>query len=301
MLTGEPVPVEVGPSARVVGATVNAGGRLVVRATRVGADTQLAQMAALVEQAQSGKAPVQRLADRVSAVFVPVVIALSLATLGFWLGAGAPAVGGVHRGGGRADHRLPVRARPRDADRAAGRHRPRRAARHPDQGPRGAGVHAPGRHDRAGQDGHRDHRPDVPCGRRAGRRGAGRASCCGSPARSRTPPSTRSPARSPMPPASGSATCPAGHRVRLPRRARRARQGRGTRGRRRPDARVGRLAARPARAARRGEGGRRGARPDGGHRRLGRRGARPARGRRHGQADQCRRPCASCARSASRR
>jgi P-type Cu+ transporter len=91
MLTGEPVPVEVGPSSRVAGATVNAGGRLVVRATRVGADTQLAQMAALVEQAQSGKAPVQRLADRVSAVFVPVVIVLSLAALGFWLGAGAPA------------------------------------------------------------------------------------------------------------------------------------------------------------------------------------------------------------------
>jgi len=89
MLTGEAVPVEVGPSSRVVGATVNAGGRLVVRATRVGADTQLAQMAALVEQAQSGKAPVQRLADRVSAVFVPIVIALSLAALGFWLGAGA--------------------------------------------------------------------------------------------------------------------------------------------------------------------------------------------------------------------
>jgi len=91
MLTGEPVPVEVGPSSRVVGATVNVGGRLVVRATRVGADTQLAQMAALVEQAQSGKAPVQRLADRVSAVFVPIVIGLAVATLGFWLGAGVPA------------------------------------------------------------------------------------------------------------------------------------------------------------------------------------------------------------------
>ena len=75
MLTGEPVPVEVAPGDPVVGATVNAGGRLVVRATRVGADTQLAQMARLVEAAQSGKAPVQRLADRVSAVFVPVVIA----------------------------------------------------------------------------------------------------------------------------------------------------------------------------------------------------------------------------------
>ncbi len=85
MLTGESVPVEVGPGDRVVGATGNAGGRLVVRATRVGADTQLAQMARLVEQAQAGKAPIQRLADRVSAVFVPVVIALALATLGYWL------------------------------------------------------------------------------------------------------------------------------------------------------------------------------------------------------------------------
>lgn len=85
MLTGESVPVEVGPGAAVVGATVNAGGRLVVRATRVGSDTQLAQMARLVEEAQNGKADVQRLADRVSAVFVPIVIGLALATLAAWL------------------------------------------------------------------------------------------------------------------------------------------------------------------------------------------------------------------------
>ena len=91
LLTGEPVPVEVGPGDPVIGATVNAGGRLVVRATRIGADTQLAQMARLVEAAQSGKAPVQRLADRVSAVFVPIVIALAVGTLGFWLGTGAGA------------------------------------------------------------------------------------------------------------------------------------------------------------------------------------------------------------------
>ena len=91
MLTGESVPVEVGPGGQVVGATVNAGGRLVVRATRVGADTQLAQMARLVEDAQNGKAEVQRLADRVSGVFVPIVIGLAVATLGFWLGAGVGA------------------------------------------------------------------------------------------------------------------------------------------------------------------------------------------------------------------
>ncbi|MCB2176397.1 MAG: heavy metal translocating P-type ATPase [Actinomycetales bacterium] len=91
MLTGEPVPVEVTVGDQVVGATVNAGGRLVVEATRVGADTQLAQMAKLVEEAQTGKAPVQRLADRISAVFVPVVISLALITLIGWLIAGAGA------------------------------------------------------------------------------------------------------------------------------------------------------------------------------------------------------------------
>ncbi|GFG54720.1 carbonate dehydratase [Mycolicibacterium agri] len=85
MLTGEPVPAEVGPGDSVVGATVNVGGRLEIRATRVGADTQLAQIARLVTQAQSGKAEVQRLADRISAVFVPIVIGLSLLTLAAWL------------------------------------------------------------------------------------------------------------------------------------------------------------------------------------------------------------------------
>ncbi len=88
VLTGESVPVEVGPGDAVVGATVNAGGRLVVRATRVGADTQLAQMARLVEDAQNGKAEVQRLADRISGVFVPIVILLAAGTLGFWVGTG---------------------------------------------------------------------------------------------------------------------------------------------------------------------------------------------------------------------
>ena len=91
LLTGESVPVEVGPGDEVVGATINVGGRLVVRATRVGEDTALAQIARLVTEAQTGKAPVQRLADRVSAVFVPIVIGLAVATLGFWLGNGAGA------------------------------------------------------------------------------------------------------------------------------------------------------------------------------------------------------------------
>jgi P-type Cu+ transporter len=89
MLTGEPAPVEVAPGDPVTGATINAGGRLVVRAVRVGADTQLARMARLVEAAQHGKAPVQRLADRISGVFVPVVIVLAAGTLAGWLVAGA--------------------------------------------------------------------------------------------------------------------------------------------------------------------------------------------------------------------
>ncbi|WP_436701512.1 heavy metal translocating P-type ATPase [Nocardioides sp. BYT-33-1] len=88
MLTGESVPVEVATGDAVVGSCVNVGGRLVVRATRVGGDTQLAQMARLVEDAQNGKAQVQRLADRISGIFVPIVIVLAAGTLGFWLGTG---------------------------------------------------------------------------------------------------------------------------------------------------------------------------------------------------------------------
>ncbi|MEU5381628.1 MULTISPECIES: heavy metal translocating P-type ATPase [unclassified Streptomyces] len=86
MLTGESVPVDVTVGDRVTGATVNAGGRLVVEATRVGADTQLARMARLVEDAQNGKAEVQRLADRISGIFVPVVLLIALGTFGVWLG-----------------------------------------------------------------------------------------------------------------------------------------------------------------------------------------------------------------------
>ena len=90
MLTGESVPEEVGVGDTVVGATVNVGGTLTVEATRVGSDTELAQMAALVEDAQNGKAEVQRLADRIAGIFVPVVIAIAVATLGYWLGTGNP-------------------------------------------------------------------------------------------------------------------------------------------------------------------------------------------------------------------
>jgi Cu+-exporting ATPase len=85
LLTGEPVPIDVGPGDLVIGATINAGGRLIVRATQVGAQTQLARIARMVELAQTGKAPVQRLADRVATIFVPIVIGLSLLTLAGWL------------------------------------------------------------------------------------------------------------------------------------------------------------------------------------------------------------------------
>jgi Cu+-exporting ATPase len=85
LLTGEPVPIDVGPGDLVIGATINAGGRLIVRATQVGAQTQLARIARMVERAQTGKAPVQRLADRVATIFVPIVIGLSLLTLAGWL------------------------------------------------------------------------------------------------------------------------------------------------------------------------------------------------------------------------
>jgi P-type Cu+ transporter len=88
LLTGESLPVEKQPGDEISGASVNAGGRVVVRATKVGADTALAQIAKLVADAQTGKAAVQRLADRISAVFVPVVIGLAMITLGFWVGAG---------------------------------------------------------------------------------------------------------------------------------------------------------------------------------------------------------------------
>jgi Cu+-exporting ATPase len=88
LLTGESVPVEMHPGDEIAGASVNAGGRLIVRATKVGADTALAQIGRLVTDAQTGKAPVQRLADRISGVFVPVVIGIAVATLGFWIGTG---------------------------------------------------------------------------------------------------------------------------------------------------------------------------------------------------------------------
>ncbi|MFE4226392.1 heavy metal translocating P-type ATPase [Arthrobacter sp. NPDC056886] len=93
LVTGESVPVEVGPDSQVTGATINTSGRLLVRATRVGSETTLAQMGRLVSAAQTGKAPIARLADRISAVFVPVVLAIAALTFGAWLMAAGPAAG----------------------------------------------------------------------------------------------------------------------------------------------------------------------------------------------------------------
>ena len=153
MLTGEPVPVDVAPGASVAGATVNTFGRLVVRATKVGEETALAQIARLVAEAQSGKAPIQRLVDRVSSVFVPIVLVLSLGDPRRLARSHRRFHGRLLGGGRRADHRVPVRARARDADRAHGRHRTRRAARDPHQGPRGPRAHAAHHHGRPRQDG----------------------------------------------------------------------------------------------------------------------------------------------------
>ena len=296
MLTGESVPVEVGAGDAVVGATVNAGGRLVVRATRVGSATQLAQMARLVEDAQNGKAEVQRLADRISGVFVPVVLVLTVGDARLLDRHRRGPAGGVHRRGRRADHRLPVRPGAGHADRADGRHRPRRAAGHPDQGPRGAGEHPPGRHRRPGQDRHGDHRADDAAGRRPGRRrgrrpaaAAGRRAGGGlrAPDRAgggRAPP----PSAGPLPPVEGFTNVEGLGRARRRRRRR---------GRRRPPAPAGRL-VRSAHAA-----------PSSGPwtapsrpgrtavaRRVGRRRARGARRRRRGQARRPPPRSPSCAR-----
>ena len=210
MLTGEPVPVEVGPGDAVIGATVNAGGRLVVRATRVGADTQLAQMARLVEDAQTGKAPVQRLADRVSAVFVPVVIALVAghARRSGWAPAPAP----------EAAFTAAVAVLIIACPCALGLATPTALLVGTGRGAQ-LGILIKGPQilestrrvdtDRAGQDRHRHHRPDEPGRRHPRRRRRRRASCCalaGALEDASEHPIARR--RSPPGPATGSASLP---------------------------------------------------------------------------------------------
>ncbi len=170
LVTGESMPAEVGPGDPVTGATVNMSGRLVVRAIQVGSGTLLAQITRLVSQAQATKASAQRLADRIAAVFVPCVIALAVATLGFWLGTGLPAAAAVERGSRRPGGRVPVRARAGYADRPAGCRGPRRGAGHPGQDRPGAGVGGPDPPPGAGQDRHADHRHHDRTGHYPGRR-----------------------------------------------------------------------------------------------------------------------------------
>ena len=160
LLTGESVPVEVGPGDEVAGATVNAGGRLVVRATRSAPTPRWRRSRGWSSAAQTGKAPVQRLADRVSAVFVPIVIALAVATLGFWLGTGESATFAFTAAVAVLIIACPCALGLATPGRADGRHRPRRPARPPDQGAGGARVHPPRRHRRARQDRHGDDGPD---------------------------------------------------------------------------------------------------------------------------------------------
>ena len=169
LLTGEPMPVEVAAGSDVVGSALNTYGRLVVRATRVGADTALAQIARLVEAAQSGKAPVQRLADRVSAIFVPVVIVISLLTLAGWLAFGSSAAEAFTAAVAVLIIACPCALGPGDADCAHGRHRPGGADGRPDQGAGDPRADPPRRHDRARQDRHGDRGAHG-----AGRRGDGR-------------------------------------------------------------------------------------------------------------------------------
>ena len=156
MLTGEPIPATKGAGDEVIGATINTTGSFVMRATRVGRDTALARIVELVQRAQGSKAPIQRLADRISEVFVPAVLLVAAATFVVWFVVRARAAvharaHGLHR---RRDHRLPVRDGPRHPDGDHGRDRQGRRGGHPRPRRRGARGRRPHRHRRHGQDRH---------------------------------------------------------------------------------------------------------------------------------------------------
>ena len=139
VMTGESVPAEVTEGSAVTAGTVVVSGRLIIRAVKTGEDTQLAHLIALVEHAQADKSRIQRLADRICGVFVPLVLAAAVLTLAGWLAAGKPGRAGGQRRAGRADHRLPVRAGAGHPGRPGGRLRAGRAAGHLHQGVPGAG------------------------------------------------------------------------------------------------------------------------------------------------------------------
>ena len=141
LITGESLPIEKNPGDRVIGASVNGNGSILMRAQRVGSETVLAQIVRLVGEAQRSRAPIQRLADKVSAIFVPAVARVSLITFIAWLAFGpAPALPSCARQcGGGADHRLPVCSRIGHADGHHGGHRTRRSRRSADQERRGPG------------------------------------------------------------------------------------------------------------------------------------------------------------------
>ncbi len=297
LLTGESVPVEVDPGDAVAGATINAGGRLVVRATRVGADTALAQIGRLVTEAQSGKAPVQRLADRISAVFVPIVIALAVGTLGFWLANGAGATFAFTAAVAVLIIACPCAlglATPTALLVGTGRGA---QLGHPDQGPRGARVDPPRRHRRARQDRHGDERRDVPGGRRPRRRGGPRR---GASTRRRARGRLRAPDRPCHRPRGTRRAGRAARRrgFRQPRGARRRGRGRGPRRRRRPAGAARRLGPRPGRCPRRRPGPGAGLRAHRGRRRLGWRGARVADRRPTRSSRRARRRSGACTSSA---
>ena len=171
MMTGESVPADVTEGDLVTAGTVVVTGRLVVRAVKVGRDTQLAHLVALVEQAQSQKAAIQRLADRICGIFVPAVLVASALTLAGWLLAGSPGRAGVQRRAGGADHRVPVRTGAGDPGRADGGLRAGCAAGHLHHQVPGAGVLPRGGHRGAGQDRDGHHRGDGRHRRGGGRRG----------------------------------------------------------------------------------------------------------------------------------
>jgi hypothetical protein len=175
---------------RVTGGAVNGEGLLVIRATALGAESTLARIVRLVESAQAAKAPIQRLVDQVSAVFVPVVVGIALLTLLGW--GWRRRLGGRHpeRGGGAGD-RLPLCAGTGHARGHHGRHRRGGAARHPDQGCRSAGTRAPGRRGRLRQDRHA-HRRQAAAGRRAGSADGDRGGLLRWPPRCRPAANTRS-------------------------------------------------------------------------------------------------------------